>query len=311
MKKANLRLGSKGKQDQSEYDEVPLSQKSAATPNQRRGNFLGKLNPSFMNKFNDKDQMGLLREKDHGKKGPKFGGKAMGAEPTPGFSEANGGEDVSITVVSGKPPDVEYLLEIQRMAEEKYQAQQQEEEERYKGMSALEKRKKIIEDTKLLLAEEGKSGDKKASKGGKSAKEKKEGRSKPPKSQRPKWQNIIDDDEDDKKMEEDTLKLKDDQKKNAASTEKKRTKHQMPAMPSSILDSDERDEVNSQEDVQIIIKTDKHSQQRTNKRDIYESEYNNESRTEGMDHPQGNNTNPVFQSVNQSRDSHARDHEIE
>lgn len=77
-----------------------------------------------------------------------------------------------------------------------------------------------------------------------------------------------------------------------------------------MLDSDrEHDEVNSQEDVQIIIKTDKHSQQRTNKRDIYESEYN-ESRTEPMDQPQSNN-NPVFQSVNQSRDSHARDNEHE
>ena len=47
---------------QSEYDEVPLSQKDAATPNQKRGNFLDKLNPNFLNKFNDKEQMGGLRE---------------------------------------------------------------------------------------------------------------------------------------------------------------------------------------------------------------------------------------------------------
>lgn len=121
-----MRLGIKGKQDHSEYDEVPLSQKSATTPNQRRTNFLDKLNPSFMNKFNDKDQMSGLREKDHGKKGSKFGGKVMAADSISGFSDANGGEnDVSITVVSGKPPDVEYLLEIQRMAEVKYQEQQQ------------------------------------------------------------------------------------------------------------------------------------------------------------------------------------------
>lgn len=73
-------------------------------------------------------------------------------------------------------------------------------------------------------------------------------------------------------------------------------------MANNVLDSDrERDEVNSQEDVQIIIKTDKHSQQRTIKRDIYESEYN-ESRTEAMDQPQ---------SVNQSRDSHTRENEHE
>lgn len=133
-----------------------------------------------MNKFNDKDQMMGLREKDHAKKGSKFGGKQMAADSISGFSDANAGEnDVSITVVSGKPPDFEYLLEIQRMAEIKYQEQQQQEEERYKGMSSLEKRKKIIEDTKQLLAEEG---NKKSGKAGKSAKDKKEGRSKPPKS---------------------------------------------------------------------------------------------------------------------------------
>lgn len=62
-----MRLGFKSKQDQSEYDEVPLSQKSAATPNQKRGNFLDKLNPSFMNKFNDKDQIVGLRDKDRAK----------------------------------------------------------------------------------------------------------------------------------------------------------------------------------------------------------------------------------------------------
>ena len=223
MKKANLRLGIKSKQDQSEYDEVPLSQKSAATPNQRRGNFLDKLNPSFMNKFNDKEPAsGHLREKDHAKKGSKFGGKGMRADSRSGISDANGGDDdVPITVVSGKPPDFEYLLEIQRMAEVKYQEQLQQEEERYKGLSNLEKRKKIIEDTQLLLAEEGKPGEKKPSKGLKPGKEKKEGKSKPRKSQRPKWQNIIDDDDDDKKMEDGGIKYQEDLRKHGGSADKK------------------------------------------------------------------------------------------
>lgn len=124
MKKANLRLGIKSKQDHSEYDVVPLSQKSAATPNQRRGNFLDKLNPSFMNKFSNDNSLHGAREKEPGKKTSKFGSKMMGAESMSGISEINGDNDVSITVVSGKPPDVEYLQEIQRMAEIKYQEQQ-------------------------------------------------------------------------------------------------------------------------------------------------------------------------------------------
>lgn len=124
MKKANLRLGIKSKQDQSEYDEVPLSQKSATTPNQKRGNFLDKLNPSFMNKFSNENPMNGAREKGLGKKTSKFGSKVMGAESMSGISEINGDNDVSITVVSGKPPDFEYLQEIQRMAEIKYQEQQ-------------------------------------------------------------------------------------------------------------------------------------------------------------------------------------------
>ena len=70
----------------------------------------------------------------------------------PGISEINTDNDVSITVVSGRPPDFEYLQEIQRAAEIKYQEQQEQEEERYKGLNSLQKRKKIIEDTRLLQA---------------------------------------------------------------------------------------------------------------------------------------------------------------
>ena len=47
------------------------------------------------------------------KKGTKLGGKVMAADSISGISEINGVEnDVSITVVSGKPPDFEYLQEI-------------------------------------------------------------------------------------------------------------------------------------------------------------------------------------------------------
>jgi hypothetical protein len=50
-------------------------------------------------------------------------------------------------------------------------------------------------------------------------------------------------------------------------------------MSNNMLDSDRDHDDASQEDVQIIIKTDKHSQQRTVRKDIYESEQN-ESRTD-------------------------------
>lgn len=63
-----MRLGIKQKDHLNEYDEVPLSQKSAVTPNQKRGNFLDKLNPNFLNKFNDKDQ-GLNQLRDAKNKG--------------------------------------------------------------------------------------------------------------------------------------------------------------------------------------------------------------------------------------------------
>lgn len=47
------------------------------------------------------------------KKGTKLGGKVMAADSISGISEINCVDnDVSITVVSGKPPDFEYLQEI-------------------------------------------------------------------------------------------------------------------------------------------------------------------------------------------------------
>lgn len=62
----------------------------------------------------------------------------MTAESISAISEINGVDnDVSITVVSGKPPDFEYLQEIQRMAEIKYEEQRREEEEKYKGLNSL------------------------------------------------------------------------------------------------------------------------------------------------------------------------------
>lgn len=77
-----------------------------------------------------------------------------------------------------------------------------------------------------------------------------------------------------------------------------------------MLDSDREHDNVTEEDVQIIIKTDKHSQQRTSKKDIYESEYN-ESRAGPADQPQTTDSNPGFHTVNQSRDSRNRDDELE
>lgn len=56
MREANSKLGIRGKQyglTENEYDEVPQSQKNADAKHSKRGNFLDKLNPDFMNKFND------------------------------------------------------------------------------------------------------------------------------------------------------------------------------------------------------------------------------------------------------------------
>lgn len=62
-----------------------------------------------MNKFNDNPMVNDPREKDVTKNVKKFGSKMMGAESMSGMSEINADNDVSITVVSGKPPDFEYL----------------------------------------------------------------------------------------------------------------------------------------------------------------------------------------------------------
>ena len=70
---------------------------------------MDKLNPSFMNKFNDNPMVNDPRDKDVTKNVKKFGSKMMGAESMSGMSEINADNDVSITVVSGKPPDFEYL----------------------------------------------------------------------------------------------------------------------------------------------------------------------------------------------------------
>lgn len=284
-----MRLGLKQKDHQNEYDEEPLSQKGAVTPSQRRGNFLDKLNPNFLNKFNEKDQ---VRNPGRETKGnPKSNKKGNGIE-----SFVSGAEnDVSITVVSGKPPDFEYLLEIQRMAEQKYHEQQQEEEERYKGLTPLEKRKQIIAETERLQAKEG-QGDKKGTKSAKG--EKREQRKKPPKSQRPKWQNVIDDEEGDHK---DSLAQQEQQ--NVRQIQYGQAEN--PQGSYKIVDSDkEQRDSEGQEDVQIIIKTDKHSKQRSVKDEVFEG---------GPEHESFNVGNPgQFSSKferEQSRDHNERERE--
>lgn len=242
----------------------------------------------------------------------------MGTDSISGISDINAGDnDVSITVVSGKPPDLEYLQEIQRMAEIKYQEYQQEEEERYQGLTSLEKRKKIIEDTMMLREKEstggGRTGKSPAVSSNtmvKEKSEKKDGRSKPPKSQRPKWQNLLDDDGDAKKEEEGNLNFYDGQHQKDSSTEKKtRNKHDTSLSNKNMLDNDgDQEDENSREDVQIIIKTDKHSKHRTTKRDIYESEYH-ESRINAdvLEQQRSGSANVGFHTVNQSRDSQQRE----
>ena len=103
----------------------------------------------------------------------------------------------------------------------------------------------------MLLAQEGKKGSKAPKI------EKKEPRQKPPKSQRPKWQNIIDDEEVDQKDSQ----YKTDYM-NGPPSEKKAKKQNHPSNY-KMTDSDkEPPESETPEDLQIIIKTDKHSKQR-------------------------------------------------
>ena len=97
------------------------------------------------------------------------------------------------------------------------------------------------------------------------------------------------------------MKYQEEPNRRGSAEKKLRNQHRQ-SMANNVLDSDrDRDDV-SQDDAQIIIKTDKHSQQRAVKKDIFESDYNNDSRTEPTSQPQA---------INQSRDSHNRDKEPE